>query len=85
MICVGSVKFSSITCASTNGRESESADNGVKGVEQLPEKKRRAELSAPIASGEFTVERSGYDDFPLNKLEDQPLLLIFSFYFLGLL
>lgn len=85
MICVGSVKFSSITCASANGRESESADNGVKGVEQLPEKKRRAELSARIASGELTVERSGYDDFPLNKLEDQPLLLIFSFYFLGLL
>ncbi|KAK9192741.1 hypothetical protein WN944_003434 [Citrus x changshan-huyou] len=64
----GSVKFSSITCASTNGRESESADNGVKGVEQLPEKKRRAELSAPIASGEFTVERSGFPSRLRNGL-----------------
>ncbi|KAL9429513.1 hypothetical protein AB3S75_031341 [Citrus x aurantiifolia] len=64
----GSVKFSSITCASTNGRESESADNGVKGVEQLPEKKRRAELSAPIASSEFTVERSGFPSRLRNGL-----------------
>lgn len=64
----GSVKFSSITCASPNGRESESADNGVKGVEQLPEKKRRAELSARIASGEFTVERSGFPSRLRNGL-----------------
>ncbi|ESR41787.1 hypothetical protein CICLE_v10011312mg [Citrus x clementina] len=64
----GSVKFSSITCASTNGRESESADNGVKGVEQLPEKKRRAELSARIASGELTVERSGFPSRLRNGL-----------------
>ncbi|KAL9426916.1 hypothetical protein AB3S75_033655 [Citrus x aurantiifolia] len=63
-----SVKFSSITCASANGRESESADNGVKGVEQLPEKKRRAELSARIASGELTVERSGFPSRLRNGL-----------------
>ncbi|ESR41786.1 hypothetical protein CICLE_v10011312mg [Citrus x clementina] len=66
--CSRSVKFSSITCASTNGRESESADNGVKGVEQLPEKKRRAELSARIASGELTVERSGFPSRLRNGL-----------------
>lgn len=48
-----------ITCASSNGREPGSVDSGVKSVERLVEEKRRAELSARIASGEFTVERSG--------------------------
>ena len=43
-------------CDSSNGREPE---KGVKGVEKLLEEKRRAELSARIASGEFTIERSG--------------------------
>lgn len=35
-------------------------DSGVKSVEKLVEGKRRAELSARIASGEFTVEQSGF-------------------------
>ncbi|PSR98088.1 Protein LUTEIN DEFICIENT 5 like [Actinidia chinensis var. chinensis] len=50
---------SSVTscCDSSNGREPE---KGVKGVEKLLEEKRRAELSARIASGEFTIERSGF-------------------------
>ncbi|KAB1213608.1 Protein LUTEIN DEFICIENT 5, chloroplastic [Morella rubra] len=49
-----------ITCASSNGREPDSVEEGVKSVEQLLEEKRRAELSARIASGEFTVEQSGF-------------------------
>ncbi|KAM2567770.1 hypothetical protein TB1_010096 [Malus domestica] len=55
----GSFGLSMITCASSNGREPDSADGGVKSVERLLEKKRRAELSARISSGEFTVEKSG--------------------------
>lgn len=35
-------------------------DNGVKKVDKILEQKRRAELSARIASGEFTVQQSGY-------------------------
>ncbi|KAM1095910.1 hypothetical protein EV1_010775 [Malus domestica] len=56
----GSFGLSMITCASSNGREPDSADGGVKSVERLLEKKRRAELSARISSGEFTVEKSGF-------------------------
>lgn len=56
----GTSGFCRITCSSSNGREPESADNGVKSVERLVEEKKRAELSARIASGEFTVKQSGY-------------------------
>ena len=35
-------------------------DSGVKSDKKLLEEKRRAELSARIGSGEFTVEQSGY-------------------------
>lgn len=57
----GTSKFGFVKCgSSSNGREPDSADNGVKSVERLLEEKRRAELSARIASGEFTVQKSGY-------------------------
>lgn len=36
-------------------------ENGVKRVEKFLEEKRRAELSARIASGAFTVEKTGYE------------------------
>lgn len=55
----GRFGLSTITCSSSNGREPDSVDIGVKSVEQLLEEKRRAELSARIASGEFTAEKSG--------------------------
>lgn len=48
-----------IVCASSNGRGPESLEDGVKKVESILEEKRRAELSARIASGEFTVEKPG--------------------------
>lgn len=35
-------------------------EDGVSSVEKIIEEKRRAELSARIASGEFTVEKSGF-------------------------
>lgn len=35
-------------------------EDAVKDVERLLEEKRRAELSARIASGEFTVEKPRY-------------------------
>ncbi|KAM2052449.1 hypothetical protein FF2_033393 [Malus domestica] len=56
----GRFGLSTITCSSSNGREPDSVDIGVKSVERLLEEKRRAELSAGIASGEFTVEKSGF-------------------------
>ncbi|ONK79512.1 uncharacterized protein A4U43_C01F7110 [Asparagus officinalis] len=52
----------SIRCwSSSSGRspEPESGDSAVKDVERLLEEKRRAELAARIASGEFTVGQSG--------------------------
>lgn len=61
--CSGKCKFSVISCASSNGREPESSEGGIKGVEKILEEKRRAELSARIASGEFTVKDSGYAAF----------------------
>lgn len=45
----------------SNGRdpsEENSVPNGVKSTEKLQEEKRRAELSARIASGAFTVQKS---------------------------
>ena len=51
-----------ITCSSSNGRDPNSVDEeDVKQVERILEEKRRAALSAKIASGEFTVkQKSGY-------------------------
>ncbi|KAF5733539.1 protein LUTEIN DEFICIENT 5 chloroplastic isoform X2 [Tripterygium wilfordii] len=51
--------FCVLTCSASNGREPDSVDDGVKSVTQRPEEKRRSELSARIASGEFTVRQSG--------------------------
>ncbi|TXG48627.1 hypothetical protein EZV62_024502 [Acer yangbiense] len=63
------VKFGTITCgSSSNGREPESADIGVKRVDKLLEEKKRAELSARIASGEFTVDKSGFPSLLRNGL-----------------
>jgi beta-ring hydroxylase len=58
-----------IAYSSSNGRSSNDSvdDGGVKSVEQLVEEKRRAELSARIASGEFTVKQeSGYVSITLK-------------------
>ncbi|KAF5454801.1 hypothetical protein F2P56_024439 [Juglans regia] len=52
--------LSTIACASSNGKEPDSVDDGVKSVERLLEQKRLAELSARIASGDFTVSQSGF-------------------------
>ncbi|XP_009802494.1 protein LUTEIN DEFICIENT 5, chloroplastic [Nicotiana sylvestris] len=57
-----------IRCSSSNGREPESVNEGVKTVEKLLEEKRRAELSARIASGEFTVEQTGFPSLVKNGL-----------------
>lgn len=48
--------------SSSNGRGpgGGSLDDGVQSVEKLSEEKRRAELSAGIASGKFTVKKSRY-------------------------
>ncbi|VVA93247.1 unnamed protein product [Arabis nemorensis] len=54
------VVFSS---SNSNGRdpsEEKSAPNGVKSFEKIQEEKRRAELSARIASGEFTVRKTSF-------------------------
>ncbi|PKU77754.1 Protein LUTEIN DEFICIENT 5, chloroplastic [Dendrobium catenatum] len=55
----------SIRCFSTsssNGRPEgrETEDLAVKEVEQILEEKRRSDLAARIASGEFTVQKSGF-------------------------
>ncbi|KAK6791832.1 hypothetical protein RDI58_010913 [Solanum bulbocastanum] len=63
----GSAANFTIRCSS-NGKQPESVDEGVKKVEKLLEEKRRAELSARIASGEFTVEQSGFPSLLKNGL-----------------
>ncbi|KAI8006657.1 hypothetical protein LOK49_LG07G01778 [Camellia lanceoleosa] len=69
---LGTSRCSVIKCSSSsssNGREpssssssssSDSIDKDVKTVDRILEEKRPAELSARIASGEFTVEQSGF-------------------------
>ncbi|KAL4339874.1 hypothetical protein GQ457_08G006230 [Hibiscus cannabinus] len=65
----GTPKFGVVKCgSSSNGREPGSVDDGVKSVERLLEEKRRAELSARIASGEFTVQNSGFPSQLRNGL-----------------
>ncbi|KAK8545592.1 hypothetical protein V6N13_066865 [Hibiscus sabdariffa] len=65
----GTPKFGVVKCgSSSNGREPDSVDDGVKSVERLLEEKRRAELSARIASGEFTVQKSGFPSQLRNGL-----------------
>ncbi|XP_065853210.1 protein LUTEIN DEFICIENT 5, chloroplastic [Euphorbia lathyris] len=56
----GKCKFGVISCDSSNGREPN--------VEKMVEEKRRAELSARIASGEFTVQQSGFPVILRNSL-----------------
>ncbi|CDP04239.1 unnamed protein product [Coffea canephora] len=43
-------------------------EDGAKSVEKIIEEKRRAELSARIAAGEFTVEKSGFPSVLKNSL-----------------
>lgn len=57
-IIAGGCKWSLITCSSLNGSGPDPNDDGVKSIDELLEEKRRAELSARIASGEFTVKQS---------------------------
>ncbi|KAL0322243.1 UNVERIFIED_CONTAM: protein LUTEIN DEFICIENT 5, chloroplastic [Sesamum calycinum] len=60
-----------VSCSySSNGRGGPK-DDGIKDVERLVEEKRRAELSARIASGEFTVEKSSFQ----SQLKDGLLKL----------
>lgn len=61
MMC-GSVGNRVVSCSNSsngNGRGGPK-DNSVKEVEKLLQEKRRAELSARIASGEFTAGKSRY-------------------------
>lgn len=64
----GNCQFAVISCSSSNGRETDSVASAVKKVEQRIEEKRRAELSARIASGEFTVRQSGFQSILRNGL-----------------
>ncbi|KAK2994725.1 hypothetical protein RJ640_002531 [Escallonia rubra] len=52
-----------IRCSYSNGRKPDSKEEGAKSAEE----QRRAELSTRIASGEFTVEKSGFQSL-LSKL-----------------
>ncbi|KAL4324045.1 hypothetical protein GQ457_11G014240 [Hibiscus cannabinus] len=65
----GTSKFGVVKCgSSSNGREPGSVEDGVKSAERLLEEKRRAELSARIASGEFTVQKAGFPSQLKNGL-----------------
>ncbi|KAI3459081.1 hypothetical protein Pfo_015744 [Paulownia fortunei] len=75
-----------VSCSySSNGRGGPQ-DDAVKEVERLLEEKRRAELSARIASGEFTVEKSSVLSQLKNGLSKLGLpkgILEFVFNFTG--
>ncbi|XP_010264030.1 PREDICTED: protein LUTEIN DEFICIENT 5, chloroplastic-like [Nelumbo nucifera] len=64
----GTSCYSTITCSSSNGRKPNSGGDGVKSVERLLEEKKRADLYARIASGEFTVQKSGFLSLLRNGL-----------------
>ncbi|KNA19445.1 hypothetical protein SOVF_061630 [Spinacia oleracea] len=64
----GGCKWSLITCSSSNGSRPGPIDDGVKSIEELVEEKRRAELAARIASGEFTVKQSSFSMKLRNNL-----------------
>lgn len=49
-----------VSCSSSGNGRGGPREDAVKDVERLLEEKRRAELSARIASGEFTVEKPRY-------------------------
>ncbi|CAL5404013.1 unnamed protein product [Camellia sinensis] len=86
---LGTSRCSVIKClssSSSNGREpsssSDSIDKGVTTVDCIPEEKRPAELSARIASGEFTVEQSVFPSLiksGLSKLGISSGMLEFLF------
>ncbi|KAF5948210.1 hypothetical protein HYC85_014167 [Camellia sinensis] len=87
---LGTSRCSVIKCSSSsssNGREpssssSDSIDKGVKTVDRILEEKLPAELSARIASGEFTVEQSGFPSLiksGLSKLGISSGMLEFLF------
>ncbi|KAL7215601.1 hypothetical protein ACSBR1_027701 [Camellia fascicularis] len=89
---LGTSRCSVIKCSSSsssNGREpssssssSDSIDKGVKTVDRILEEKRLAELSARIASGEFTAEQSGFPSLiktGLSKLGISSGMLEFLF------
>ncbi|KAL3520574.1 hypothetical protein ACH5RR_018723 [Cinchona calisaya] len=65
-------KCAVIRCSNGNGKGpnggGEPGEDGVKSVEKLLEEKKRAALSARIASGEFTVEKSGFPSVLKNSL-----------------
>ena len=46
-----------VSCSASGNGRGAPGDDAVKDVERRLEEKRRAELSARIASGEFTVEK----------------------------
>lgn len=59
----GSFRYSGIKCSYSNGKVPKSTED-----EEEEKKKIRAELSARIASGEFTVEKSGFQSQLLDGL-----------------
>ncbi|KAF5732140.1 protein LUTEIN DEFICIENT 5 chloroplastic isoform X1 [Tripterygium wilfordii] len=65
VVCIG---FCIVTCSASNGREPDSIDDSVKSVDQVREEKRHAQLSARIASGEFTARQSGFPSQLRNGL-----------------
>ncbi|XP_074311340.1 protein LUTEIN DEFICIENT 5, chloroplastic [Silene latifolia] len=78
----GGCNWSLITCSASNGSRPDPIDGGGKSVEKSEEAKRRAELSAKIASGEFTVKQSSSPltlKENLSKLGLPPSILDFIF------
>ncbi|KAL0402576.1 UNVERIFIED_CONTAM: protein LUTEIN DEFICIENT 5, chloroplastic [Sesamum latifolium] len=68
------VKFNGngvVSCSYSSNGKGGPKEDGIKDVERLVEEKRRAELSARIASGEFTVEKSSFQ----SQLKDGLLKL----------
>ncbi|GLT59734.1 hypothetical protein SLA2020_325350 [Shorea laevis] len=67
---IGSPSFGTIKCGSSNGRDSDLADNGVKSSERQLEEKRLADLYDRIASGDFTVQQSNFPSRLRNGLSN---------------
>ncbi|GAB2277208.1 hypothetical protein Dimus_011915 [Dionaea muscipula] len=64
----GTCKLGVIKCSTSDGQRPDTTEDGVKSVERLREEKRRAQLSARIASGEFTVQNYGFPSAVRNGM-----------------
>lgn len=71
----------SLRCFSSDGRRrgGDAEDSAAKEAERISDEKRRSDLAARIASGEFTVPKSGFVLVPFLLIDSVLELVFLSF------